>query len=65
LTSSALPIVRFSVTEKANTFVGVKLNDEFYFATARQIYRILASPQAKKKPKPFGPSERSAFRFQH
>ena len=26
----------------------MKLNNEFYFATAGQIYRILASPQAKK-----------------
>jgi hypothetical protein len=25
----------------------MKLNNEFYFATAGQIYRILASPQAK------------------
>jgi len=24
------------------------LNDEFYFATAKQIYRIMVSPQAKK-----------------
>jgi hypothetical protein len=65
LTSSALPIVRFSVSEKAKAFVGMKLNDEFYFATAKQIYRIFVSPQAKKKINPFGPSERSAFRFQH
>jgi len=27
----------------------MKLNDEFYFATAKQIYRIMVSPQAKKK----------------
>jgi len=27
----------------------MKLNDEFYFTTAGQIYRILPSPQAKKK----------------
>jgi hypothetical protein len=27
---------------------GMKLNDEFYFATATQIYRIMVSPQAKK-----------------
>jgi hypothetical protein len=33
---------------KANAFVGMKLSDEFYFATAGQIYRILVSPQAKK-----------------
>jgi len=43
-----LPIVCFSVSEKANAFVGMKLNDEFYFATANQIYRIMVSPQAKK-----------------
>jgi len=48
LTLSVLPIVRFSVSEKANAFAGLKLNDEFYFATAGQIYRILVSPQAKK-----------------
>ncbi len=35
---------------KTNAFVGMKLNNEFYFATAGQIYRILVSPQAKKKP---------------
>jgi hypothetical protein len=34
---------------KGERFVGMRLNDEFYFATARQIYRILDSPQAKKK----------------
>jgi len=50
LTSSVLPIVRFSVSEKRKLFAGMKLNDEFYFATAKQIYRILVSPQAKKKP---------------
>jgi hypothetical protein len=33
---------------RANAFYGMKLNDEFYFATAKQIYRILVSPQAKK-----------------
>jgi hypothetical protein len=43
-------IVRFSVSEKPDAFVGMKLSDEFYFATAGQIYRILVSPQAKKKP---------------
>jgi hypothetical protein len=43
-----LPIVRFSVSGGANAFCGMKLNDEFYFATAKQIYRILVSPQAKK-----------------
>jgi hypothetical protein len=48
LTSSG--IVRFSVSETAGAFVGMRLNDEFYFATAGQIYRIMASPQAKKKP---------------
>jgi hypothetical protein len=49
LTSSVLPTVRFTVSETANAFCRVKLNNEFYFATAGQIYRILASPQAKKK----------------
>ena len=39
----------FFVSEKANAFAGMKLNDEFYFATAKQIYRIMVSPQAKKK----------------
>jgi len=48
LSSSVLPIVRFFVSEKANAFAGMKLNDEFYFATAKQIYRIMVSPQAKK-----------------
>jgi hypothetical protein len=38
------------------------MNDEFYFATAKQIYRIMVSPQAKKL-NPFGPSERRAFQF--
>jgi len=33
---------------QANAFAGMKSNDEFYFATAKQIYRILVSPQAKK-----------------
>jgi hypothetical protein len=43
----------------------MRLNDEFYFATAAQIYRIMVSPQAKKKPLTlFGPSESSAFGFQ-
>lgn len=32
---------------QANAFCGMKLNDEFYFATAKQIYRILVSPQAR------------------
>jgi hypothetical protein len=38
----------FLYRKKANAFVGMKLNDEFYFATAKQIYRIMVSPQAKK-----------------
>jgi len=33
---------------KGERFFGMKLNDEFYFATAKQIYRIMVSPQAKK-----------------
>jgi hypothetical protein len=45
-----LPIVRFSVSEKANAFlVGMRLNDEFYFATSRQIYRIFASPSKEEE----------------
>jgi hypothetical protein len=35
---------------KGERFVGMKLNNEFYFATSGQIYRILVSPQAKKEP---------------
>jgi hypothetical protein len=41
-----LPIVRFSVSEKPNA-LSDEMNDEFYFATAKQIYRIIVSPQAK------------------
>jgi hypothetical protein len=32
---------------KAERFCRPKMNDEFYFATAKQIYRIMVSPQAK------------------
>jgi len=40
-------MVRFSVSEKANAFVGMKLNDEFYFTTTRQIYRIMVPLRRK------------------
>jgi hypothetical protein len=29
-------------------FVGMRLNDEFYFATAGQIYRIMASLRRRR-----------------
>jgi hypothetical protein len=47
LTLSVLPIVRFSVSERATAlfFIDMRLEDEFYFAPAEQIHRILASPQ--------------------
>jgi hypothetical protein len=47
LTLSVLPIVRFSVSERATAlfFIDMRLKDEFYFAPAEQIHRILASPQ--------------------
>jgi hypothetical protein len=32
---------------KAERFCRNEMNDEFYFATAKQIYRIMVSPQAK------------------
>jgi hypothetical protein len=32
---------------KAERFCRPEMNDEFYFATAKQIYRIMVSPQAK------------------
>ena len=32
---------------KAERFCRHEMNDEFYFATAKQIYRIMFSPQAK------------------
>jgi hypothetical protein len=32
---------------KAERFCRHEMNDEFYFATAKQIYRIMVSPQAK------------------
>src|SRR6266576_3645698 len=32
---------------KAERFFRYEMNDEFYFATAKQIYRIMVSPQAK------------------
>ncbi len=35
--------MRFFCIGKAERFVGMKMNDEFYFATAKQIYRIMVS----------------------
>jgi hypothetical protein len=32
---------------RANAFCGMKLNDEFYFATAKQIYRIMVPLRRK------------------
>jgi hypothetical protein len=48
LTLSVLPIVRSSVSERATAlfFIDMRLKNEFYFASAAQIHRILASPQA-------------------
>jgi hypothetical protein len=42
-----LPIVRFSVSERATAlfFIDMRLKDEFYFAPAEEIHRILASSQ--------------------
>jgi hypothetical protein len=40
----------FGIGKGERFLSGMKLNNEFYFTTAGQIYRILASPQAKKKP---------------
>jgi hypothetical protein len=48
LTLSILRIVRFSVSERvtgALFFIDMRLKDEFSFAPAGQIHRILASPQ--------------------
>jgi len=33
---------------RANAFCGMKLNDEFYFATAKQIHRILGFPSGEE-----------------
>jgi hypothetical protein len=44
-----LPVVRCFVSEKANAFVSMRLNDEFYFATARQIYRIFGFPSGEEE----------------
>ena len=43
-------VFAFLYRKRRGLFVDMKLNNEFYFATAGQIYRILATPQAKKKP---------------
>jgi hypothetical protein len=47
LTLSVLPIVRFSVSERATAlfFIDMRLKDEFCFAPAEEIHRILASPR--------------------
>jgi hypothetical protein len=47
LTLSVLPIVRFSVSERATAlfFIDMRSKDEFYFGPAERIHRILASPQ--------------------
>jgi hypothetical protein len=50
LTLSALRIVRFSVSERvAAFFIDMSLKDEFCFAPAEQIHRIVASPQASNQ----------------
>jgi hypothetical protein len=48
LTLSVLRIVRFSVSERgtgALFFIDMRLKDEFSFAPAEQIHRIVASTQ--------------------